>query len=166
MNNPSEQITPDEKAVRFRFPKSNRLRLRTLVNALFQEGKSIYDFPLRLIWRTIPRNQLEGSFRKGCPEGVENVQMMVTVPKKKRRHATDRVLMRRRIREAYRLNVLPVLNRWSRENPDICLEMAFIYLHVENLPYATIEKKMNSLSSKLLQRMEATGNNIPEHPVQ
>ncbi len=43
-----------------------------------------------------------------APADVGALQMLVTVPKKKRRRAVDRVLMRRRIREAYRINRRPL----------------------------------------------------------
>lgn len=132
-----------------RFRKAERLRLRSLVEGLFAEGNGMYDFPLRMVWRRISPRQLQEAFRNGTPRGIHRLQMMVTVPKKKRRHAVDRVLMRRRIREAYRLNRMP-LSQTVRGLPDgSYIQIAFIYLHNENLPYADIERRMQRLLAKL-----------------
>lgn len=130
--------------------KAEKLRHKTLVGALFSEGKSIYEFPLRLVWRTVGEEQLSKSFRAGVPEKTGKMQMLITIPKKKRRRAVDRVLLRRRIREAYRLNRLH-LNDVISERSDIrTLSMAFIFLGEENTSYSELEKKM----IRLLERLE------------
>ena len=87
------------------------------------------------------------------PDRIDSLQMLITVPKKKRRHAVDRVLMRRRIREAYRLNRL-ALKEEMDSNPDVrTLGMAIIYLHDKNLPYSTIENKMKLLLNRLAAKL-------------
>lgn len=129
--------------------KPEKLRHKRLVGDLFSMGNSIYEFPLRLVWRLIDEETLAGSFRADLPKKLGKIQMLITVPKKKRHHAVDRVLMRRRIREAYRLSRLPI--KETVENlPGIgTLSLAFIYLSDENLPYSTIDKKMRKLLSRL-----------------
>ena len=37
-----------------RMGKNERLHHRTLVEGLFAEGKSMYEFPLRMVWRWMP----------------------------------------------------------------------------------------------------------------
>lgn len=133
--------------------KEEKLRHRTLVDSLFRDGQSLYDFPLRLTWRALSRDALENSFRNGVPPKIGPLQMLITVPKKKRRHAVDRVLMRRRIREAYRLNRIP-LKRAVEGNPGIrSLSLAFIYIHDKNIPYSTIERKMGLLIKKMADKI-------------
>ena len=95
--------TQGSEAVRLTLRKAEKLRHKSLVENLFKEGFSVYEFPLRMQVRALSEDELESSFRNGAPDGIAPLQMLVTVPKKKRRHAVDRVLMRRRIREAYRL---------------------------------------------------------------
>ena len=139
--------------MRLTFRKGERLRHRSLVDKLFREGKSFYDFPLRMIWRMIDREALEREFRREVPPAIERVQMLVTVPKKKRKRAVDRVLMRRRIKEAYRLNRMALKDKMEDLADLGTLSVAFIYMHNENLPYATIEKKMRHLLYKLQQNV-------------
>lgn len=138
---------------RLKFVKAERLRHRTLVEGLFQHGKSLYEYPLRLTYRIMSGDELSDSFRKEVPEGIARMQMMVTVPKKKRRHAVDRVLMRRRIREAFRLNRIP-LRDLAQQLPDgAYLQLAFIYLHNENADYRQMENCMIRLLDKLAKKI-------------
>lgn len=133
--------------------KGEKLRHRSLVEGLFKEGHTIYEFPLRLTWRKLDGAGLDATFRDHVPERIGSLQMLVTVPKKKRRHAVDRVLMRRRIREAYRLHRLP-LKEMVEADPGIrTLGMALVYLHDKNLPYSMIEQKMNILLKKLAAKL-------------
>lgn len=141
--------------------KDEKLRHKRLVDELFGEGESLYDFPLRLVWRRISPEALEDSFKNGVPPRVGELQMLITVPKKKRRHAVDRVLMRRRIREAYRLSRLPLKERLEADMSVGTLSVAFIYLCDKNLPYSLIEEKMSRLLSKLAKRL-FTSSGSPE----
>ncbi len=94
------------------------------------------------------------TFRDTVPEHIGPVQMLITVPKKKRRHAVDRVLMRRRIREAYRLNRLPLKNYVAMSDKMKTLGLAFIYLHDKNAPYSLIESKMKILLKRLASQLK------------
>lgn len=90
-------------------------------------------YPLRMVWRRSPGR------RSDAP-----VQFLVSVPKKRLRHAVDRVLMRRRIREAYRLH------RLDMELPaDVRLDVVFIYVGTGIEPYIRVEKAMKRLLAKL-----------------
>lgn len=135
------------KRIRHTLRKGEKLRHRSLVESLFREGKSIYEFPIRLTWRMIDRNRLDSTFKDHVPDRIDGVQMLITIPKKKRRHAVDRVLMRRRLREAYRLNRKEILG--GIMDRDGTLSLAFVYMHDKNLPYSTVERKMRSLLGKL-----------------
>lgn len=139
---------------KLRFRKEERLRLKNLVEPLFREGESFYDFPLRLVWRILDRNSLEKTFRIGIPEDVSPLQMMVTVPKKKRRHAVDRVKMRRRIREAYRLNRLSLNELVTKYNSEGTLSLGFIYISQNNEDYSLVERKMQRLLQKMEKRIK------------
>ena len=152
-NNPCINNIDAANTVRLTLRKGEKLRHRSLVENLFKEGSSIYEFPIRLTWRAIDGETLRNTFRDHVPQPIDTLQMLITVPKKKRRHAVDRVLMRRRIREAYRLNRKEFLGDIEAEGSIRTLSMAFIYLHDKNLPYSTIERKIKLLLKKLADKI-------------
>lgn len=133
--------------------KSAKLRHRTLVNQLFEKGKSIYSGPLRVTFRPLSNQDLIDSFRENVPDLVGPVQIMITVPKKKRRHAVDRVLMRRRIREAFRLQWHP-LRKIIQEDPEIrTLSLAIVYNHSANNDMDSISSAMANALSKIIKKL-------------
>lgn len=129
--------------------KAEKLRHKSLVDGLFEEGRTLYEYPLRMTYRVLGSEELKGAFRNGTPPLVGDLQMLVTVPKKKVRHAVDRVRIRRRIREAYRLNRLALRDAARADGNVRVVCMAFIYLHAGDTDYATIEKKMQRLLAKV-----------------
>ncbi len=79
----------------FRLYKREKLCSETAIDLLFSRtggGQAALFYPLRVVWRNNPKRQSEVA------------QFLISVPKKRLRHAVDRVAMRRLIREAYRLN--------------------------------------------------------------
>lgn len=138
---------------RFTLRKSAKLRHRTLVQDLFQKGKSVYSGPLRVTFRTLTEEELKNSFREDVPDRLGPVQFMITVPKKKRRHAVDRVLMRRRIREAFRLQWHP-LKKLIQEDPEIrTLSLAIVYMDSVNSEMRAINVAVGSALSKIRKKI-------------
>ena len=143
-----------DKPTRNTLRKAEKLRHKTLVDGVFSAGKNIYDFPLRVSYRVLSPEELEDSFMTGLPPKVGPIQMLITVPKKKRRHAVDRVLMRRRIREAYRLN-RHVVKHTAESDPSIgTISLAIVYIHSENTDYSLIEQKMQRIMTKIADRLK------------
>lgn len=126
-----------------RLRKAERLRSRTAVLRLFDKGKSVYAFPLRMIYVTHTPQEMAEMYRGQTPADMGLRQMLITVPKKKFRHAVDRVWLRRRIREAYRLNRDAIRPDALPEGEYI--QMAFIYVGDKKVEYGVIEKKMRKL---------------------
>lgn len=143
-----------EKSVstRLTLRKSAKLRHRSLIGRLFAEGETLYAYPLRMSVRPLSEVELADNFRNNVPDLIGPVQIMLTVPKKKRRHAVDRVLMRRRVREAFRLNSRELRDLISN-SPDVrTLSIALIYISDRNEDYAKVEKSVCKLLSKLICR--------------
>ncbi len=117
--------------------KREKLCSQTAIDALFAGNgtKGALAFPLRVIFRQ-------------RTDGALGVRFFISVPKKKLRKAVDRVTMRRRIREAYRLNrnLLP-------DGADF--DVAFIYVAAETLPYARVESAVKRLLPKLSSEDES-----------
>lgn len=119
-----------------RLYKSEKLCSRTAISKLFSDGRSVSAFPLRVVIRM---NEYAGDGR--------HARFMITVPKKKIKKAVGRVLLRRRVREAYRLNrnlLVPVL-----ENCGKAVDMAFLYMDANIADYHVIEAKMKTLLGKI-----------------
>ncbi len=151
MTEPLDIASP--KPERMTLRKSAKLRHRTLVQELFRTGKLVYSGPLRVTFRTLSQVELEGSFRVRVHDMMGPVQMMITVPKKKRRHAVDRILMRRRIREAFLLQ-WHLLKKIIEENPDIrTLPLAIVYMYNENSDMHTISAAVESALSKIRKKI-------------
>lgn len=77
-----------------------------------------------------------------APAGAPRSRFVIVVPKKRLRHAVDRVLMRRRIREAYRLNR-------PAEAPAEARDLAFIYVADTTLDFHRVEAAMKRLLASL-----------------
>lgn len=80
-------------------------------------------YPWRLVWTPATNRTSVARF-------------LITVPKKRLRHAVDRVKMRRRCREAYRLS------RHLLPTPSPGVELAFIYVADAVTPYAKTHRAM------------------------
>lgn len=122
------------RATGLRLYKKEKLCSETAIASLFNhettDTRRALAFPLRAVWRVNEQRHAD------CP------QFLVMVPKRRVRHAVDRVTMRRRIREAYRLNrrLIPA---------DLRLDIAFVYVADRPLPYADISRAMMRLLTKI-----------------
>lgn len=114
----------------------------TAINLMFAKGKSVMCYPLRAVYRV----------DEARPEAP--ARFMITIPKKKIRKAVGRVLLRRRTREAYRLNrslLVPALSEAGKS-----VDVAFVYLSKSPADYAVIEEKMKTILEKI--KKAATDN--------
>lgn len=121
-----------------RLYKIEKLCSEIAIGQLFDRSNpavdSIMAYPLRASWKINEKRAAS------CP------QFLVSIPKKRIRHAVDRVLMRRRVREAYRLN-RPL---FPNDKP---IDVAFIYVANEILPYSKVENAMKRILGKLNEKM-------------
>lgn len=119
-----------------RLYKSEKLCSRTAVNQLFGGGaQATIAYPLRAVYRF-------HDTQRDAP-----AQFLITIPKKKIRTAVGRVLLRRRTREAYRLN-RHLLNP-ALEQTGLAVDIAFIYLATDNADYHHIESRMQELLRRI-----------------
>ena len=110
-------------AKQFGLGKRDRLKSRREIDTLFEKGKHFSVFPLRVIYRLEPAPNLP------------TLQAGVTASKRHFKKAVDRNLIKRRIREGYRLNK----NQIGDQNK---LVIAYIYSAKEILPSAQIHEKL------------------------
>ncbi len=117
----------------FSFLKIERLCSKTAIDALFANGKSKTQFPIKLIYKL-------AEFESPFP-----IRAMFVVPKKKHKRANKRNIIKRRMREAYRLNKQTLYNSVNNTKYDIM----FVYLSNEVSDYALIESKMVLLINQM-----------------
>jgi ribonuclease P protein component len=134
-----EENIPGSK--RYSFSKKEKLCSTKVIKELFNKGSSFSLYPFRIIYLTSeqPHNQ--------------PLQMLCSVPKRNFKRAVDRNLIKRRCKEAYRLN--KDILQSTNSGTDFILyvkEMAIIYTAKEIIPYNFIEKKL----SLALQRLANT----------
>ena len=125
----------------FRLTKEERLSGRKSMEDLFREGKSFYLSPFRVLF-------LEDREKNEHP----GVRMAVSVPRKLFKRAVKRNLLKRRIREAYRLN--KHLLTGPLKEKDVFLDIIFIYTLPDILSFREIEDKLVLSLRKILGEYE------------
>lgn len=120
--------------VRYTFKKEERLCNKRLLTDLFQSGSSFILYPYRV-------SLLES---ENLPSAV---QVVISVPKRRFKKAVDRNLLKRRIREAYRLQKHTLYTFALDKN--VQLLVAFQYIGKEIADYQTIHKRMGIALTKI-----------------
>ena len=122
------------------FSKEERLCSHRLIGFLFAKGHSYHMKPFRITWI---RKQLEVS---------SPAQVLISVPKYNFHQAADRNLIRRRMKEAYRLNKQLLYDSLSDTGHQIIL--CITYTAKEIVTYNFIEAKIILLLQRLIEENE------------
>ena len=125
--------------MRHTFGKEEKLKKKNLITELFASGKSTSVFPLKMVFL---ENDHESPFK---------VQAGVSVSKRNFKSAVDRNRIKRLMRESYRKNKNLI---YKDENTKKHILM-FIYQGKNELSYEELEKRMNELIHKFLQKQKS-----------
>ena len=110
---------------KYTLKKSERLNSKKLIERLFAGGnKSFPAFPLRVVYMPLAPE-----------ESTADASILISVPKKRFKHAVKRNLVKRQIREAYRHNKYILLDALKAKDTPTKMVLAFIWL--DNKIYST-----------------------------
>ncbi|WP_194774890.1 ribonuclease P protein component [Pararhodonellum marinum] len=121
----------------FKLPKNERLHSKKLIKELFDKGSSFFLYPFKAFYFV--------------PEEGETNQVLFSVSKKKIKSAVKRNLVKRRFREAYRLNK-HLLTLPSRTK----LVFALVYVSDEMITFDKAQIAVRKLLKKISKEMESS----------
>jgi ribonuclease P protein component len=124
---------------RYSLPSSERLKSSKSIAQLFSAGRSLAKHPVILRYHTV-KDQAPG------------LKVAFTASKRAHKKAVDRNLLKRRMREAFRLNAEDL--RSYIDEKGLCLEMIYIYSGKEILAFETIQKSIQHLLYHLGRKLK------------
>ena len=122
------------------FRKQERIVSHQLIETLFEKGdsQSLAAYPLRAVFLQTERQQ-----------GHAPIQILISVPKKRFKHAVDRNRVKRQVREAYRHHK-QLLSDIIPDDKELLI--AFIWLSDSHCPSIEVEKRMVSLLQRIAKK--------------
>ena len=122
------------------FRKQERIVSHQLIETLFEKGdsQSLAAHPLRAVFLQTERQQ-----------GHAPIQILISVPKKRFKHAVDRNRVKRQVREAYRHHKQLISDIIPDDKE---LLIAFIWLSDSHCPSIEVEKRMVSLLQRIAKK--------------
>jgi ribonuclease P protein component len=116
----------------FKLPKNERIHSKKSIKELFDKGSSFFLYPFKVLFLKIPEGQ-DGTY-----------QVLFSVSKKKIKRAVDRNFVKRRMKEAYRLN-----KHLLSKDEDQKKLIAIIYVSKELSGFQDLEIKMQKVLKRL-----------------
>ena len=116
--------------------RAERLRGKS-ADMLFKGSKGGFMFPYRFVYKVRPAEA----------DDKAAVAVLFSVPKRNIKRAVGRNLLKRRSREAYRLNKLAIVDRATEKG--VHIDIALIYSHKEPLEYTQLNNAVQNILAKI-----------------
>ena len=123
----------------FEFPKKQKLCSETVIKEMFSNGKSFTTSAVRLVWK------------EDNNEDEVTVKSIIVVPKKKIKLAIKRNIIRRRMKEIYRLHKIDLENMLKGKK--LQLSIAMIYQKENIFSYKTMEEEIKLILERLIKEI-------------
>lgn len=136
----------------YRLTHSERLRNRGSIRRLFEEGKSGFVYPIRFMWYAQEVTNINSEEQNLCDIKVESSissEVLFSVPKRFHKRANKRNILRRRIKEVYRLNKSIIIDKECGRSLEI--DIAMIYSTKEVHSYKTISHAVRKILEQIAQ---------------
>lgn len=128
------------------FPLKEHLKSKSIIERVYAEGSSATAFPLRAVFLETDSDIQEPT-----------ATILVSVAKRRFRHAVDRNLMKRRIREAYRTSKHSFIE--ALQNNGKKMAVAIIYIDTKESSTEFLKRKMEKLLNTILSKAGARCEN-------
>lgn len=132
-----DPVNTGNEPIKLTFKKEERLCSKKIIEKLFSEGKSMLLFPIKIVYI---QNPIPSKFP---------VQAGFSVGKKIFKRAVQRNFIKRRMREAYRLNK----NELYEQMGDKQMAVFFIFVGKTIPEYSLIESSMKKSIKKLINEV-------------
>jgi ribonuclease P protein component len=127
-----------------RLTKNERLCSRKQIEYLITHGKSFFIFPFRVVYEVTSYELRVTGEKNHCQPSTVKCQFLITVPKRRIKKAVARNLVKRRTREAFRLN-----KQALEVNEGCTLQLILQYTADEPLPYQLIKEAVRAIIRQL-----------------
>jgi len=128
------------KSIKLTLNKSQRIKKKRIFDELFKSGFSKTKHPVRIVW--IETDLVEAN----------SLQTAYVVPKRLFKSAAIRNLLKRRIKEAFRINQQEVLDLLNENKKQYAI--LFMYSSNKQSDYLNIEKSVKHLLSQFIKSNE------------
>ena len=125
---------------RYTLSKEERLSWKRYIDLLFEKGQSFVAFLLRVVYLPLEEDMADTNFHP-----------LYDMEKKKFKRAVKRNLIKRQVREAYRVRKYDLIDPLTEKNKRMLV--AFLYLDKEIHPFTDMEKAMTK-AIKILRDKE------------
>ncbi len=132
-----------ETKQRYFLKADDKLKSRKAIEVLFKEGKSFSNFPFRICWQNKIAEQSE--LKAGFAVSTKNFKK-----------ATDRNLIKRLMREAYRLQKNTLQEKVVFKNCSV--HIFFIYTGTELPKYELVFLKIDAILKRLIKLINTLPN--------